>query len=60
MDFETNFKAVTGTINMIIYLLQGEEARTTVTMDGGGGWSLRGSDFASGVYVTNISINSID
>ena len=62
VDFETNFKAGTGTINMIIYLLQGEEARTTVTMNGGGGWLLRGSA-ASGngtAFLTNISINSVD
>tara|TARA_R110002110_G_scaffold306356_1_gene520225 strand:- start:282 stop:860 length:579 start_codon:yes stop_codon:yes gene_type:complete len=62
VDFETNLKVGTGIINMIIYLLQGEEARTTVTMNGGGGWLLRGSA-ASGngtAFLTNISINSVD
>jgi len=60
VDIETNIKMLTGSINLIVKLLINEEIRTTTTMDGGGGFGLRGSDFGSGVRMTCLSITNVD
>ena len=63
-DFDTNIKAGTGVSNIIIKLLQGEEIRYQVLMDGGGNWSLRGGGFTNTLIpcsrITYLSIHSLD
>ena len=63
-DFDTNIKAGTGMSNIIIKLLQGEEIRYQVLMDGGGSWSLRGGGFTNTLIpcsrITYLSIHSLD
>ena len=58
VDVETNFKAGTGSSNMLIKLLTNEEIKYQVAMDGGSGWLLRGNAFE--VRCTYLSIHSVN